>query len=101
MLPYRQQRPSITLESSNVEVWDVETHRTLLSIYLEEVAAVVEIGKRESESALDNSGYSSLVFLASKYSPRPVSDISPALTSVPASASSDVVSISRITIRAA
>src|SRR5438477_5444974 len=51
--------------------------------------------------SFDNNAFSSLVLLASKYSPRPASDMSPAPTSTPASPSRDVVSMSRITILAA
>src|SRR5205814_6935059 len=64
-----------------------------------QVTRISKLSKRFDR--LDNNAFSSLVLLASKYSPHPASDMSPAPTSTPASPSRDVVSMSRITILAA
>src|SRR6266699_5727029 len=52
MLPYRHRCFPVSFQRSNIEVWDVKAHRTLLPIYMEEITHMVEIGKCESQPAL-------------------------------------------------
>src|SRR5689334_5526157 len=56
MLPYQQQRLPIAFERSNIEMGNIETHRTLLPINLEEIADMIEISEREPQTTLYNIG---------------------------------------------
>src|SRR5713101_2011784 len=52
MLPNRHQRLPVSFKRSNIEMWNVEAHRTLLPIYLKEITHMIKIGKGKSQLAL-------------------------------------------------